>query len=78
KSNLTKAQSSLYTETSMADRYIKLYKDDDGSLQDAQKYINQKIQDQKAKDEAYSSLTQALLQVEIAKAQNGAAKLSYD
>lgn len=78
KSNLTKAQSSLDTATSMADRYIKLYKDDAGSLQDAQKYINQKIQAQKAKDEAYSSLKQALLQVEIAKAQIGAAKLSYD
>lgn len=76
--NLTKAQSSLDTATSMADRYIKLYKDDAGSLQDAQKYINQKIQAQKAKDEAYSSLKQALLQVEIAKAQIGAAKLSYD
>ncbi|APC91278.1 MULTISPECIES: HlyD family secretion protein [Francisella] len=78
KSNLTKAQSSLATATTMADRYIKLYKDDAGSLQDAQKYINQKVQAQKAKDEAYSSLKQALLQVEIAKAQIGAAKLSYD
>ncbi|MDE4944964.1 HlyD family secretion protein, partial [Francisella tularensis subsp. holarctica] len=48
KSNLTKAQSSLDTATSMADRYIILYKDDAGSLLDAQKYINQKIQAQKA------------------------------
>ena len=62
----------------MTNRYIKLYKDDADSLQDAQKYINQKVQVQKAKDEAYSSLKQALLQVEIAKAQIGAAKLSYD
>ncbi|MBK2028444.1 HlyD family secretion protein [Francisella noatunensis] len=78
KSNLTKAQSSLDTATSMADRYIKLYKEDAGSLQDAQKYINQKIQAEKAKDEAYSSLKQALVQVEIAKAQVGAAKVGYD
>ncbi|MDE5030175.1 HlyD family secretion protein, partial [Francisella tularensis subsp. holarctica] len=68
-SNLTKEQSSLDTATSIADRDIKLYKDDAVSLQDAQKYINQKIQSQKAKDEAYSSLKKALLQVEIAKAQ---------
>ncbi|AJI75370.1 efflux transporter, RND family, MFP subunit [Francisella philomiragia subsp. philomiragia ATCC 25015] len=78
KSNLTKAQSSLDTATSMADRYIKLYKEDAGSLQDAQKYINQKIQAEKAKDEAYSSLKQALVQVEIAKAQVGATKVGYD
>lgn len=78
KSNLTKAQSSLETAINMADRYVKLYKDDAGSLQDAQKYINQKIQAEKAKDEAMSSLKQALVQVEIAKAQIGTANVGYD
>ncbi|BCD90031.1 hemolysin secretion protein D [Francisella halioticida] len=78
KSDLTKTKSSLETAIEMADRYIKLYKNDAGSLQDAQKYINQKIQAEKAKDQASSSLKQALIQVEITKAQVGSAKLSYD
>lgn len=78
KSNLAKAQSSLGTATKMANRYIKLYKDDAGSLQDAQKYINQKIQAEKAKDEALSSLKQAMVKVEIAKAQVGTAKTSHE
>lgn len=77
RSNLVKANASLDTATKMADRYIKLYKSDAGSLQDAQKYIDQKIQAEKAKDQAASSLKQALIQVEIAKAQVGAAKASY-
>ena len=78
RSNLIKAKASLDTATKMADRYIKLYKSDAGSLQDAQKYIDQKIQAEKAKDQAASSLKQALIQVEIAKAQVGAAKAGYD
>lgn len=78
KSNLTKAQSSLQTATNMANRYIKLYKDDAGSLQDAQKYINQRVQAEKAKDEALSSLKQAMIHVEIAKAQVGEAKVGQD
>ena len=78
RSNLIKAKASLDTATKMADRYIKLYKSDAGSLQDAQKYIDQKIQAEKAKDQAAASLKQALIQVEIAKAQVGAAKAGYD
>ncbi|AIT09046.1 hemolysin secretion protein D [Candidatus Francisella endociliophora] len=78
KSNLTKAQSSLETATNMANRYIKLYKDDAGSLQDAQKYIDQKIQAEKAKDEAFSTLKQAMVKVEISKAQIGEAKAGLD
>ncbi|MED7819257.1 MULTISPECIES: HlyD family secretion protein [unclassified Francisella] len=78
KSNLVKSQASLDTAIKMADRYIKLYKADAGSLQDAQKYIDQKIQAEKAQDQASSSLKQALIQVEIAKAQVGAAKMNYE
>ncbi|WP_150466503.1 HlyD family secretion protein [Francisella sp. SYW-9] len=77
RSNLVKVKASLDTAVKMANRYVKLYKEDAGSLQDAQKYIDQKIQAEKAKDQAASSLKQALIQVEIAKAQVGAAKDNY-
>ena len=75
KSNLTKAKVSLETATTMADRYTELYHQDAGSLQDAQKYIEQKIQAQKGSEQALSSLKQALIQVEVAKAQVDAAKV---
>ncbi len=53
KSNLTKAKVSLETATTMADRYTELYHQDASSLQDAQKYIDQKIQAQKALNKRY-------------------------
>ena len=78
KSNLTKAKASLNTASTMSDRYVKLYNEDAGSLQDAQKYIDQKIQAQKGSEQALSSLKQALIQVEVAKAQVDAAKVGID
>ena len=78
KSNLTKAKASFDTATAMSDRYVKLYHEDAGSLQDAQKYLDQKIQAQKGSEQALSSLKQALIQVEVAKAQVNAAKVGVD
>ncbi|MFT4693190.1 MAG: membrane fusion protein (multidrug efflux system) [Francisella sp.] len=78
KSNITKAKASLNTANAMSDRYVKLYNEDAGSLQDAQKYIDQKIQAQKGSDQALSSLKQTLIQVEVAKAQVDAAKVGID
>ncbi|AJC48859.1 HlyD family secretion protein [Allofrancisella guangzhouensis] len=78
KSNLIKAKASLETATSMANRYVKLYQEDAGSLQDAQKYTDQRIQAEKASEQAFSSLKQALLQVEIAKAQVNAAQVTLE
>ena len=78
KSDLTKAKASLNTATAMADRYMKLYQEDAGSLQDAQKYIDQKIQAQKGSEQALSSLKQALIQVEVVKAQVNAAKVGAE
>lgn len=78
KSNLTKAKASLETATAMSDRYIKLYQQDAGSLQDAQKYVDQKVQAEKATDQALSSLKQALIQVEVAKAKVDAANVGSE
>jgi len=78
KSNLTKAKVSLETATTMANRYAKLYDEDAGSLQDAQKYIDQKIQAQKASEQALSSLKQALIQVEVAKSKVNASKVGAE
>ncbi|QIV95656.1 membrane fusion protein (multidrug efflux system) [Allofrancisella inopinata] len=78
RSNLIKTKASLETATSMADRYVELYNEDAGSLQDAQKYTDQRVQAEKASDQAFSSLKQALLQVEIAKAQVHSAQVNSE
>lgn len=75
RSNLIKAKATLKTAKAMSDRYTKLYDEDAGSLQDAQKYIDQKVQAQKATDQALSSLKQALIQVEVAKAKVNASEV---
>ena len=68
KSNVLKSRSALLTATSMSDRYTKLYKEDAGSLQNSQKYLNQKIQASKALDQAISAEKQAQIQIDIANA----------
>ncbi len=78
KSNLTKAKASLATASAMADRYTSLYDQDAGSLQDAQKYINQKVQAQKGVDQALSSIKEAFIQVEVAKAQVESSKVGVE
>ena len=78
KSNISKAKASLKTATAMSNRYLKLYHENAGSLQDAQKYLDQKIQAQKGSEQALSSLKQAFIQVEVAKAQVNVAKVGVD
>ncbi|MFT6836142.1 MAG: membrane fusion protein (multidrug efflux system), partial [Francisellaceae bacterium] len=75
RSNLIKSRSTLQTATIMSDRYVKLYNEGAGSLQDAQKYIDQKVQSQKSSDQSFSSLKQALIQIDVAKAKVNAAKV---
>lgn len=78
RADLTKAKASVKTAVSMSDRYTELFHEDAGSLQDAQKYLNQRIQAEKASDQALSMLKQALIQVDVSKANLKATKLGFD
>ncbi|AXA33760.1 HlyD family secretion protein [Francisella adeliensis] len=77
RADLSKAKASLKTAAAMSNRYTKLFHEDAGSLQDAQKYLNQRIQAEKLNDQAVSNLKQSMIQVEVAKAGLDAANVSY-
>lgn len=72
---LASAKSDYKFASDMATRYTALYKENAGSLQDMQKYVNQATQAKQAMDQAKVALSQANSQYAAAKTQIDVAKV---